>query len=114
MAQTVLRSYLIDEQLESESRYKFLYRLVLSNGDRVIESYDKPIISSDNTDVFFKVPPGFENRLDLIAQRYYNNSELYWILALANDYKDPFNTCKVGDIIYIPSASTIYGYRGIL
>jgi hypothetical protein len=40
-------------------------------------------------------------RLDTLAHRYYGDSELWWVIALANRIKDPFSL-SVGAHLRIP------------
>jgi nucleoid-associated protein YgaU len=45
--------------------------------------------------------------LDTLALYYYNNPTYYWIIADFNDIIDPYEKLIVGDIIKIPTFSTI-------
>lgn len=51
-------------------------------------------------------------RLDLIAYKYYQNALLWWVIAQANNIRDPFNDVTAGMVLRIPSLTTLYG--GIL
>jgi nucleoid-associated protein YgaU len=82
------------------------------------ESYfmDLPLnieIKSNFQDSTYKVNVRTENRLDLIAHLFYNNSRLWWVIADANGIDDPSNV-PVGTTLNIPSVSSIFGVGGVL
>ena len=56
-----------------------------------------------------------ENRLDIIAQKYYNNSNLWWVIAKYNP-QVMFNPLYVpaGTRLIIPSINSLYARGGIL
>lgn len=65
------------------SRYKFF------EGTKKIESIIKQDIYSlliTDKDIWYKIPKGEEYRPDLIAQRFYGNPKLSWILVYANKF----------------------------
>jgi nucleoid-associated protein YgaU len=45
--------------------------------------------------------------LDSLALYYYNNPTYFWIIADFNDIIDPYEELKVGEILKIPTFSTI-------
>lgn len=49
------------------------------------------------------IPAGYEHRADLIADLFYDNPTLDWLVLLFNNIKDPFNELNVGDRILIPA-----------
>lgn len=71
-------------------------------------------INLNNYDYYHTVNANEEFRLDLIADKYYNNPLLWWVLAQANDIYDPLSRPVSGDIIRIPSINTLYGNNGVL
>lgn len=58
------------------------------------------------TDVFHVIAEG--ERLDSLAYHYYADPALWWVIADANDIKNPLRV-EVGKRLRIPSKSTVYG-----
>ena len=56
------------------------------NGVRHYASSMVPNIPIKDTDIF--VYPLYGDRFDTMAQRYYNDSNLWWIIAKANEVSD--------------------------
>lgn len=48
-------------------------------------------------------------RIDLIAHKYYKDSRLWWIIALVNDIKDPWDDLTMGKTLRIPTEATVRG-----
>lgn len=96
------------------SRYKNLDRYKdKSTGNRFIESYREIDIPVSENDKYHQVKASDENRLDLIAYKYYNRFQLWWVIAEANNIQDPM-WISSDTILRIPSLDTIYGYGGVL
>ena len=74
---------------------------------------DMSITATDDQVTDYVVPQFMENRLDLIAYKFYGNSELYWVIAYFNNIIDPM-VLAVGTELKIPSLSTLYVSGGIL
>lgn len=53
------------------------------------------------------------NRLDIIANKYYNDPSLYWVIAKANHMIDPFVVIP-NTILTIPSKECLYAKGGPL
>jgi hypothetical protein len=64
--------------------------------------YQKPRIPESSSDKYHIVEPLEANRLDLIANKYYENSNLWWMIALANNIIDP-SIILEGRLLRIPS-----------
>jgi len=65
------------------SRYKFF------KGERKIKSIiDQNLYTllRTNRDIWYKIPKEEEYRPDLIAQRFYGDPKLFWILVYANKF----------------------------
>lgn len=59
-------------------------------------------------DVSYKNHPvSVGDTLDTLALYYYNNPTYFWIIADFNDIIDPYEELKVGEILKIPTFSTI-------
>jgi hypothetical protein len=108
-----VKMYKVDKSLYPEDRYRKHRRYIDDNGNEVQETYDDIEITEKPADYYHSVETGEENKLDLIASRYYNNESLWWVIAEASGIDDPFNV-PVGTVLRIPDMSTLYGLRGIL
>ena len=62
----------------------------------------KPLDPSDTVSIL--ITSDLAGRPDLIAQQYYNMSELDWLIIAFNHALDVFNWPKVGTVITIPSS----------
>jgi hypothetical protein len=113
MPRLVLQEASVSGSSDSDSRYKDTKILNYNDGEVRMETTEKLIIDPADDDVYHQVDVGEENRLDLVAFRYYRNANLWWILATANNLNDPF-VISIGMVIRIPSLNRIYGYKGIL
>lgn len=108
-----IKLYKVDKTLYPDDRYRKHRRYIDDNGKEVQETYDDVVVPEKPTDNFYEVQSGYEDRLDLIAYEYYNNENLWWVIAEASGIDDPFNV-PVGTVLRIPDISTLYGLRGIL
>lgn len=95
------------------SRYRKLDRITNAEGDYFVETYEELNIPQTNSDKFHEVKAGEDNRLDLIAYKYYRNPSLWWVIAEANNIIDPIKV-EVGEVLRIPPRETIFGYGGVL
>lgn len=102
-----------ENQDKVDSRYKFTDVLIDIDGRKFLESIKIKGIRESEDDRFHRVDSGEVNRMDLIAYNYYDNPRLWWVIAYANNIKNPLEI-KSGDILRIPSINTLYGYGGIL
>lgn len=98
---------------DSISRYKFFDILRNEEGVEFIETWRDLDIPITDEDSFHEISAKEENRIDLIAYQYYQNSKLWWVLVVANDIRDPL-TLEVGKVLRIPSINSLYGYGGVL
>ena len=48
-----------------------------------------------------RIPPGFEHRADKIADLFYEDPTLDWVVCWTNNISDPFEQLNVGDRIRI-------------
>jgi len=58
-------------------------------------------IDGDNVESF-SVDSAYSGRPDLIAQLFYGNSHLEWVIVIANRPKNTLNWPSAGDVIKIP------------
>ena len=106
-------SYKIDSSEEPMSRYRKYFRITDSNGNEIIESYNRVEIVESDGDIYHKVKVSEVNRLDLIAYNYYGTSMLWWVIAEASNIINPFNV-PVGTVLRIPPLVMLYGEGGVL
>lgn len=86
----------------------------IESDQNLLSTRDLPIIKVSNSDRYHEVKSFEEGRLDILAQRYYNNALLWWVIAEANDIFDPITEVIAGKDLRIPSIDSLYGYKGIL
>lgn len=84
------------------SRYG-VYRLIMTDNSTVYtETVNQTPIEESENDIYHEVLTEEENRLDIIANKYYGSPEYYWIIAIGNNLIDPM-FIKPGTILRIPS-----------
>ena len=105
--------YKVSKSDEPMSRYRDYYRIVDSEGNHRIESYDHVEIPYTEGDVYHKVSVSEVNRLDIIAFNYYGSAMLWWVVAEASDIINPFDV-PVGTVLRIPPLVMLYGEGGVL
>lgn len=79
-----------------------------SRSKKYHESMPRELIKEDITDAFHRVTPVTENRLDLIAEMYYSDATLWWLIAEAN-YSilfDPMNVPR-DTVLRIPALTRL-------
>ena len=96
-----------------KSRYRDLDVLIYEDGTRTYEMREDIEIPESKNDRLHKVDISEENRLDLIADKYYNDATLWWIIAYANDIKDPLFVER-GTVLRIPSRESVMGRDGVV
>lgn len=97
------------------SRYSAKTNLNLKDGNTIIRNLrisDLEIRESDE-DTVHKIEVKERYRPDLIAQKFYNNPNLAWVILAANDMKTLFDF-KDGLVIRVPSITSLYTSGGVL
>lgn len=84
------------------------------SGEVLISTRDIEDIPLNVLDIYHTVTIQEECRLDIIADKFYNNPLMWWVLAQANNIYDPLSKPLSGDIIRIPNISTLYSSGGVL
>ena len=97
---------------EHTSRYG-KYRQIVDNLDSYVETFNQTKIPTSEDDIFHTVQKEQENRLDIIANIYYNDPSFFWVIAIANELVDPF-VVQTGSILRIPSLASLYVAGGVL
>lgn len=103
------RKYLDPINYTNNSRYKNL-RTLFDEERKVIvhENWNPMAVMEASTDTFYTVALETENRLDIIANTYYDSPRYWWVIALANNIDDPFDV-PIGTVLRIPSISNVTG-----
>lgn len=63
-----------------------------------------------NQSQFFTIMTKGTDRLDLLAAKYFNNSKLWWLIALINDLPGDSIVVQSGRELYIPRNYYTYVY----
>ena len=82
------------------SRYKYTSTKTTKKGKRVFRPTMYPKIPIQDSDVF--IYPKFGDRLDTLAQKYYEDMSLWWIIAKANNLDEAHIGLEVDKQIRIP------------
>lgn len=109
--------YNVCRDYEHISRYKGL-RQIAHNPDIDSQRYitlETPNIFTSNTEVLYhEVQVVEENRLDLIAYKYFGSASYSWIIAYFNSIQDGF-TVRPGQTLVIPkSLSALFNTGEVL
>ncbi len=82
------------------SRYRFTKIKISRTGKRVFRPTMYPKIPIKDSDIF--IYPRFGDRLDNLAQKYYDDVSLWWIIAKANGLDEAHIGLEVDKQIRIP------------
>jgi hypothetical protein len=82
------------------SRYKYTTIKTSKKGNRVFRPTMYPKIPLQDSDIFMY--PKFGDRLDSLAQKYYKDTSLWWIIAKANNLDEAHIGLEVDKQIRIP------------
>jgi hypothetical protein len=82
------------------SRYNYTSKKKNKDGKRVFRPTMYPRIPIKDSDIF--IYPRFGDRLDNLAQKYYQDVSLWWIIAKANNLDEAHIGLNVGKQIRIP------------
>ena len=82
------------------SRYDHTVVKHRPDGKRVLKPTMYPKIPIQDSDVF--IYPKFGDRLDTLAQKYYEDTSLWWIIAKANNLDEAHIGLEVDKQIRIP------------
>ncbi len=106
-------SYIIKHEtvpygVNNNSRYKHIDELTLFDGKTIKSTMgpiDMSILPSGDL-VPYTVPKHMENRIDLVALKFYGLSSLYWPICYMNNLEDPLDL-PAGKILFIPSMASL-------
>ena len=104
-----------NEYQDFQSRYQVLR--VISETDSnnktsstYLETYNQVEIPETSEDQYHVVTESEVNRLDLISNKFYGTPNNWWMIAIANNFIDPF-VVNEGAMIRIPSLLTVSDFR---
>lgn len=83
---------------------RYLYTKIIKDKDTNISNYQStiyPKIKAEDADFYILTEAG--DRLDLLAKKYYNDSTLWWMIAVANNLNDANFFVPEGVQLRIPS-----------
>ncbi len=84
------------------SRYTYASNLITTDTKRkYLGSVIYPRIKASNDDMYIVSEGG--DRLDILASKYYNDQNLWWIIAIANNLNDASYSIEDGIQLRIPS-----------
>ena len=76
---------------------------------RFLDVNQLPTISSSVNDELYEISAGYDERPDLLADKLYGSTRLWWVFALRNpnELKDPLRDFKSGVTIMLPSRESV-------
>lgn len=83
-------------------------------GEYLLSTREVADIPVRPTDLYHRVQSHETTRLDSIANKYYSNPLLWWVIAQANNIYDPLTPLSPGTLLRVPSIESLYGDRGVL
>ena len=98
-----------------KSRYDTKVRLRLDDNNLVIRNLKENdlVAPKTKTDIVHVVTLVEDKRPDLIANTYYSDARLYWVILAANGLRER-DEIRKGMTIRIPSKTALYGSKGVL
>lgn len=86
----------------------------IETGELLLATREIKSIPERQNDIYHRVQSNEVSRLDILANKYYRNPLLWWVIAQANDIYDPFILLDPGTLLRIPAIESLYGNQGIL
>jgi hypothetical protein len=84
-----------------ENRYSNIPTILKTGKGKVYESVLLPNVDATDSDIVVMTVQG--DRLDLLANEYYQDPSMWWVIALKNDMTEIDLSMKEGIILRIPS-----------
>jgi len=84
-----------------ENRYSNIPTMLKTGKGRVYDSVLLPNVDATDSDIVVITIQG--DRLDLLANEYYQDPSLWWVIALKNDMTEVDISMKEGIVLRIPS-----------
>ena len=94
-----------------ENRYSNIPTMLKTGKGRVYDSVLLPNVDAADLDIVVITIQG--DRLDLLANEYYQDPSMWWVIALKNDMTEIDISMKEGIVLRIPSRTEAIqiGYR---
>lgn len=73
-----------------------------------LEWWERRLFPQSASDDIYVVQAVFAGRLDLIANTFFEDPRLWWIIAQYNNILDPLTEVVVGTELFIPKKSRLY------
>lgn len=90
--------------IDERSRYK--YSVIIKEGDTFyIGGTDPLTVRSNSDDIEHVWMQG--DRLDILAQKYYGDARLWWIIAEYNNIMHFFEEIEYGRVLILPSLTRV-------
>lgn len=106
-------TYTVPRQYNHISRYS-IYRQILDDEQELYtETSNVTPIPETDKDFYHEILKEEENRLDIIANKYYGNPDFFWMIAIANNIIDPF-IITPGEVIRIPNFNSLMQWKAPL
>jgi hypothetical protein len=105
--------YLAPRNYNHSSRYRIYKQIADTQNNTVYLESINPVELSSSGEIFHSVEDSEENRLDIIAKKYYGSASMYWVIAMANNIIDPMSVFK-GTILKIPRYEALFENGGPL
>lgn len=85
-----------------------LYKTVDVNSNKEYDYLDSSLLDYyvEGDVVEYIIPQKFEGRLYLVANIFYGNPKLWWIIAYVNDIENPITETVTGKTLIIPSINS--------
>jgi hypothetical protein len=110
-AESIRAHYTTRYGFNDTSRYKHIDELLLEDG-KLIKStlglVDLGVYPFDGISTHI-VSAAEENRLDIIATKYYGSASMYWVLCYANVMSDPYDL-PIGKSLIIPNKEALWKF----
>jgi hypothetical protein len=84
-----------------ENRYSNIPTMLKTGKGRVYDSVLLPNVDATDSDIVVITIQG--DRLDLLANEYYQDPSMWWVIALKNDMTEVDISMKEGIVLRIPS-----------
>lgn len=84
-----------------ENRYSNIPTIQKTGKGKVYDSVLLPNVDANDSDIVVMTVQG--DRLDLLANEYYQDPSMWWVIALKNDMTEIDLSMKEGIILRIPS-----------
>ena len=84
-----------------ENRYSNISTMLKTGKGRVYDSVLLPNVDATDSDIVVITIQG--DRLDLLANEYYQDPSMWWVIALKNDMTEVNISMKEGIVLRIPS-----------